>query len=216
MVLCGIVISAIIFPVLEVKGEDMKMIKLPEPKMEGRVSVEEAIAKRRSVRSYSSRELSAEDLSQLLWACQGITDQKRGLRAAPSAGALYPLEIYIVKKDGVFYYHCATHALERLSESDMRNDLAQAAYGQRFVAEAAVDIVIAAVYERVTSKYGERGMRYTNMEAGHAAENIFLQAVALGIDSVAVGAFNDAAVSKVVNLPAGAKPLYILPVGHKK
>lgn len=197
-------------------GEEMKVIELTKPRLKGDVSVEEAIQKRRSVRSYSPKELSAEDISQLLWACQGITDQGRGLRASPSAGALYPLEIYLAKSDGLYHYIVDRHALEALSDKDPRPALAEAAYGQRFVAEAGIDIIVCAVYERITAKYGERGIRYTDMEAGHAAENVFLQAVALGLDSVAVGAFGDVAVSKVLGLPAGVKPLYILSVGYRR
>lgn len=194
----------------------MKKIDLPEPKVKGAVSVEEAIQKRRSARSYASKDLSVEDISQLLWACQGITDKGRRLRAAPSAGALYPLEIYVAKKDGLFHYIPEAHALETVSNNDIRTELAAAAYGQGYVEEAAIDIIIAAVYERITSRYGERGIRYTDMEAGHAAENVFLQAVALGLDSVAVGAFADAPVAKILKLPSGVKPLYILPVGYKR
>jgi SagB-type dehydrogenase family enzyme len=194
----------------------MKTIQLPQPKTKGNISVEEAIQKRRSVRAYSLKDISLEDVSQLLWAAQGITDSRRGLRAAPSAGALYPLEIYIVKKDGLFHYIPEAHKLEAISSNDMRRTLADASYGQDYVKEAAIDIVICAIYERVTSRYGERGIRYTDMEAGHAAQNVFLQAVALGLDSVPIGAFDDNAVSKILGLPRDTKPLYILPVGYRK
>jgi len=197
-------------------GEEMKAMRLPEPRLKGGLSVEEAIQKRRSVRNYLSKDLPLEDISQLLWACQGVTDRKRALRASPSAGALYPLEIYLAKRDGLYHYIVDAHALDRVSDKDVRQALADAAFGQQFVAEAGIDIIVCAVYERITSKYGERGIRYTDMEAGHAAENVFLQAVALGLDSVAVGAFGDAVVAKVLGLPAGVKPLYILPVGYKK
>jgi len=197
-------------------GEDMARIRLPEPKVRGEVSVEEAIDARRSVRGYSSKELSLEQISQLLWACQGITDKRKALRASPSAGALYPLEIYLVKRDGIFHYIPEGHALEKVSDKDARGELAGAAYSQAFVAEAPADIIVTAVYERIMSKYGERGIRYTDMEAGHAAENVFLQAKALGLDSVAVGAFSDASVAGILGLPKDRKPLYILPVGYKR
>lgn len=210
------VITIILLSPLETWGEDMKTINLPEPKIKGTVSVEEAIKVRRSVRRYASKDISLEDVSQLLWACQGVTDGRGQLRASPSAGALYPLEIYIAKKDGVFHYIPAGHKLEAVSSEDIRKGLAEAAYGQAPVKEAAIDIIIAAVYERVTSKYGERGIRYTEIEAGHAAQNVFLQAVALGLDSVPIGAFTDAAVSKILKLPKEVKPLYILPVGYRK
>lgn len=209
-------IISIIFSPIDMWGEDMKMIELPKPRTKGDISVEEAIEKRRSVRSYSSKEVSLEDMSQLLWACQGITDKGRGLRASPSAGALYPLEIYVVKKDGVYHYIPDAHKLEVISNKDIRKDLALTAYGQGFIAEASLNIVICAVYERVTSKYGEPGVAWTHIEVGHAAQNIFLQSVALGLDSAPIGAFSDAEVSKILNLPYGVKPLYILPIGYKR
>lgn len=213
----GVILTSLflILP-LDVRGEDMKKINLPKPRAGGAVSVEEAIHKRRSVRSYAKKDVSLEDISQLLWACQGITDERKGLRAAPSAGALYPLEIYLAKKDGLFHYIPESHSLELISGEDLRHQIACASYGQSYVEDAGINIIIAALYERVTSKYGERGIRYTDMEAGHAAQNVFLQAVALGLDSVPVGAFSDASVSKILKLPAGVRPLYILPVGYRK
>jgi SagB-type dehydrogenase family enzyme len=121
-----------------------------------------------------------------------------------------------VKKDGIFHYVPEHNVLEKISGQDAREPLAAAAYGQRFVADAPINIVIAAVYGRVMSKYGERGIRYTDIEAGHAAQNVALQAVALGLDSVPVGAFSDAAVAKTLLLPKDVKPLYILPVGYRR
>lgn len=197
-------------------GEDMKEIKLPRPRLKGTVSVEEAIQKRRSVRSYSRKDVSPEDISQLLWACQGITDERGGYRSSPSAGALYPLEIYLAKADGLFHYIPKDHKLEIISDKDPRPELADAAYRQHYAAEAGIDIIIAAVYGRVTSKYADRGTRYTDMEAGHAAQNVFLQASALGLWSVPIGAFDDSAVARILKLPRDSKPLYILPVGYKK
>lgn len=191
----------------------MEKINLPKPKLKSSFSVEEAILKRRSVRRYSSKELTIDQISQLLWAGQGITDV-RGFRAAPSAGALYPLEIYLLKNDGVYRYIPEGHRLERISDRNLKKALAVASWNQRFINEAAVDIVICAVYERVTSRYGKRGIRYTDIEVGHAAENIHLQALSLGLCSVPVGAFNDNAVSKILNLSSMEKPIYIIPVGY--
>ena len=125
-------------------------------------------------------------------------------------------KIYVAKKDGLFHYMPEANALETVSKDDVRKELAAASYSQQFVAEAPIDIVITAVHSRITPRYGERGIRYTDMEAGHAAENVFLQAVALGLDSVAVGAFSDDQVAKILKLPSGTKPLYILPVGYKR
>ena len=216
----GYCISLILFSsvllTLEARGEEMKTINLPQPKLKGAVSVEEAIQKRRSVRGYASKDISLEDVSQLLWACQGITEPKRALRAVPSAGALYPLEIYIAKKDGVFHYIPKGHKLEVLSDKNVKAEIAEASLGQSYVEEAAVDIIICALYDRITSRYGERGVMYADMEAGHAAQNVFLQAVALGLDSVPIGAFKEEAVAKILNLPRGTRPIYILPVGYKK
>ena len=191
------------------------VIKLPDPVLKGTISIEETIKKRRSVRSYSEKDLNEAQLSQLLWSAQGITGEK-GYRAAPSAGALYPLEIYVVKKDGLYHYAPENHSLEFISKKDLRQDLSSAAYGQGFVAQVPVDIVICAVYQRVTARYGDRGKMYTDIEVGHAAENIHLQAVALGLDSVPVGAFTDDGVSSVLGLPEDEVPIYIVPVGYRK
>ncbi len=197
-------------------GEGMKTVELPKPKVKGGVSVEEAINKRRSVRSYSGRELTLDQASQLLWACQGMTGEGRGLRAAPSAGALYPLEIYLVKGDGVFHYLPEGHRMEEISAKDVRAALTAACFGQRYIEEAGLAIVISAVYERVSGKYGQRGVRYTDMEAGHAAQNVFLQAEAMGLASLPIGAFDEEAVAKVIGAPSGHKPVYVLPVGYRK
>ncbi len=212
---CLAIASILVFA-CDAKGEEMKEITLPKPNVKGKVSVEEAIRSRRSVRNYVKRDLSMEQVSQLLWAAQGVTDERAGLRAAPSAGALYPLEIYLVKGDGIFHYEQGRHTLTRISVKDVKMELAAACLGQAYAAEAAIDIVICAVYERVTGKYGERGVRYTDMEVGHAAQNVFLQAEALGLSSVPIGAFDDNAVSRILNLPREIRPLYILPVGYKK
>jgi len=196
--------------------ENENVISLPEPKLKGAMSLEEAIQRRRSKRSYISQELTLEEISQLLWSVQGITDERMGFRAAPSAGALYPLEIYLLKADGLYLYLPDGHRIKRLSEKDLRRPLAQAALWQGYIAQAPIDIVICAVYERVTSKYGKRGIRYTAIEVGHAAQNLHLQAVVLGLGSVPIGAFDDDAVKKVLSLPKDHQPLYIIPVGHVK
>ncbi|MEM3389547.1 MAG: SagB/ThcOx family dehydrogenase, partial [Thermoproteota archaeon] len=159
-------------------------LRLPEPRYESEVSVEEALLKRRSVREYARSSLTLQEVSQLLWAAQGVTDPQ-GLRTAPSAGALYPLEVYLIVGEveslapGVYKYVPDGHEIIRVLDGDKRVSLAEAALGQAWVRNAAVDIVIASVYERTTRKYGERGIRYVHLEAGHAAQNICLQAVAL-------------------------------------
>jgi len=191
-------------------------IDLPKPVVKGKISLEESISKRRSHRRYLSKELTLEQIGQLVWSAQGITDAKRELRAAPSAGALYPLEIYLVKKDGLYHYIPKLHRLKLVKSEDLRSGLAAAAWGQNFISEAPLSIVICAVYARVTSKYGLRGSRYTEIEVGHAAENIQLQAVALGLGSVPVGAYRDEAVARLLELPSDHEPLYIIPVGYVK
>ena len=196
------------------KSSGSQTIKLPAPRKKGDISLEEAILKRRSKREFKPASLSKEQISQLLWAAQGITAPAGLLRTVPSAGALYPLEIYIVYSEGVYHYCPDGHILERVLPEDVRSALCEAALGQELIAAAPLDIVITAVYERTTGKYEQRGIRYVDMEAGHCAQNIQLQAVALGLGSVPVGAFSDESVSKVLSLPAGCKPLYIIPVGY--
>ncbi len=205
--------------ITQVRGEDMKQVEkiiLPKPNLKGTVSVEECIKNRRSVRSFSSKPLTMEEISQLLWATQGITDERRGLRSAPSAGALYPLEIYLAKGDGIFYYDIEGHALIRTSGEDMRPNLSDGALGQASVKEAPALIIICTVRSRVTAKYSGRGNRYVDIEVGHAAENLHLQAVALGLASVPVGAFDDNRIKKALSLPDDTEPLYIVPVGHPR
>ncbi len=193
-------------------------VELPAPPAESAVSVEEALRKRRSERDYADKPLSLSDVSRLLWAAQGVTSSD-GKRTAPSAGALYPLEVYLVVGEvdglggGVYRYDPRRHTLAMTVSGDRRGKLAKAALGQSFVAEAAVDVVIAGVYERATGKYGRRGVRYVHMEAGHASQNIYLQAVSLGFGTVAVGAFDDGDVKKILELPKDEEPLYIMPVG---
>lgn len=199
-------------------------VSLPEPRLKGDVSVEEAIHRRRSIRRYSEKPLRLQDLSNLLWAAQGITDPINKFRASPSAGATYPLEVYLVIKkggveeltEGVYHYDPYTHTLERISDIDVSEDLYYAAVAQRWVREAPVNLVIACVYERTTLRYGDRGVRYVHMEAGHAAENLYLQAVSLGLGMVVVGAFLDDEVQKLLDLPEKSKPLYIIPIGRLK
>lgn len=193
--------------------DEVNMIKLPKPRSKGDISLEETINQRRSVRDFSDRDLNLEEISQLLWAAQGLTDKSRGFRSVPSAGALYPLEIYIIKKDGLFHYNLQEHALEILEKRDLRTGLCRAAWGQTMVRDAPIDIVICAVSRRVTSKYGERGIRYVHMEAGHCAQNIHLMAVSLGLGSVPVGAFDDTEIKTLLKLDENIEPLYIIPIG---
>jgi len=199
---------------------DPAEIKLPQPQLKGRVSVEEAISNRRSVRDFKPGSISMAQLSQILWAAQGITG--RGwLRAAPSAGALYPLEIYAVVgaveglEAGVYHYDPKNHSIKREVEGDLRQQLSNAALQQEPISVAPVNIVITAIYERTRQKYGDRATRYVHIEVGHAAQNVYLQAEAMGLGTVIIGAFYDDRVKEVLEL-GEEEPLAIMPVGKKK
>ena len=199
-------------------------MKLPPPALDGDVSLERTIKNRRTIRSFYSDKLSLKQLSQLLWSAQGITDERGLKRAAASGGALYPMDIYAAVgregvedlKEGVYAYKPEGHEVTLLSQGDLRRELAQASLGQMWMAEAPLSIVIAAEYRRICGRYGERGVRYAIMEFGHIAQNVFLQAEALGLGAGIVGAFHDERVSSVLNTPEGHEPLLIMPVGYKR
>ena len=180
--------------------------------------MEEALRARRSVRRYGHAPLTLDEVSQLLWAAQGVTSRDGG-RTAPSAGARYPLALYLVARDvsglpaGIYQYRPARHDIVSL-DSRRQRSLADAVPTQRWVAEAPAVLVIAAVYERATARYGERGVRYVHMEVGHAAQNVYLQAAALGIGTVFVGAFREDAVSAALGLPQTTQPLGLMPLGR--
>ncbi len=194
------------------------MIELPSPRLDGELTLEEAIFERRSVREFANIPLNLEQISQLLWAAQGITDSWRNFRSAPSAGALYPMEIFLVVGDveeleaGIYHYNPDEHSLDKMKEGDIRGDLSRAALGQRAVDQAPVNLIIAAEFGRTTGRYGTRGERYVYIEAGHIGQNIYLQAVALGLGTVAIGAFHDDDVAELLEIDFD--PLYIFPVGY--
>ncbi|MCH8473993.1 MAG: SagB/ThcOx family dehydrogenase [Opitutales bacterium] len=197
-----------------VASSEGERVALPELAEYSSMSVEEAIAERRSVREFADSSLSDEAISRLLWAAQGITCPAQDFRAAPSAGATYPLEVYLVDQRGVFRYVPQDHELEKIGSGDRRSRLSGAALRQEVIAEAPVTIVIAAEPERTVGRYGEtRAERYVHMEAGHAAQNIHLQAVALELGSVPIGAFEDEQVQSVLSLPENHQPLYLIPLG---
>jgi SagB-type dehydrogenase family enzyme len=197
-----------------------EIIRLPEPKHDSKTSVEKALLERRSVRDYKDVPLTLAEVGQLLWAAQGITD-RRGFRTAPSAGALYPLELYVVAgnvnnlPDGIYKYRPYGHELMRVVEGDKRIELCNAALGQSPVRDAAAVIVFSAVYERTTGKYGKRGIQYVYMEVGHAAQNICLQTASLNLGTVTIGAFYDDTVKRILNMPEKEEPLYIMAVGRR-
>jgi SagB-type dehydrogenase family enzyme len=189
-------------------------VSLPPPRKESDVSLEHAIQTRRSVRSFLDQPIGERALGQILWAAQGLREEHH-YRNVPSAGALYPLELFTVAEDSISHYQPLTHALVRVREGDYRPALAHAALDQEFIHQASVTIVITAVPERTTVRYGdERAPRYIDIEVGHAAQNLMLQAVALDLGSVAVGAFHDDEVASILELTKGTIPLYLVPVGY--
>lgn len=203
---------------------------LPEPALDGTVSLETAIANRRSVRDLGPG-IDLEEIGQLLWAAQGVTrpmpeppgwaygEWTGGLRAAPSAGALYPLELYLVAvqvdglEAGLYHYRPAEHALTRVGAADP-DGLASAALGQRVISQAPAVVIVTGIYQRTAVKYGNRAERYVHIEVGAAAENLYLQAEALALGTVFIGAFRDDAVARTLGLPADHVPLGIMPVGR--
>jgi SagB-type dehydrogenase family enzyme len=197
------------------------VIKLPEPRYDSEVSLEQSLLKRRSIRDYTNDPLTLSEVSQLLWAAQGITDDK-GHRTAPSSGTLYPIQLYLVAGNveslapGIYTYQPETHEITLYATGDIRDKLSDAASGQSCVRKCAFAIVFTVVYEPMIAKYGDHGTRYVILEAGHAAQNLCLQVAALNLGTVTVGGFNDDKVSSVLNLPDDENPLYILPVGKKQ
>lgn len=197
------------------------LIELPAPSVQGNRSLEATIAERRSVREFGRRALTLEELGQLLWAAQGITSD-RGLRSAPSAGALYPLEVFAVVgrvrglDSGVYRYTSQQHALAATGGGDRREALSRAAFGQPWLADAPAVIVLAGESARTARKYGSRAERYVAMEAGHAGQNVLLQANALSLEAVVVGAFADREVLEILDLSPSYTPFSLIPVGPSR
>lgn len=200
------------------------VIRLQSPKTTGTMPVEEALAKRRSIRKYTGKPLTLEEVSQLMWAAQGITLREWGFRTAPSAGGTYPLEVYmVVKRDGVdgleagvYHYDPKEHTLVRVASGDFSEELMAAAVDQLWVAEAAINLVITAIFHRTTDRYGARGEHYVWQESGHVGQNIYLQAMTLKLGTVVIGAFHDEQVQRIVAVPEEERPLYVIPVGNLK
>jgi SagB-type dehydrogenase family enzyme len=196
-------------------------INLPTPFFTGGLRLSEAISQRRSIRDFSPDPILLFQLSQVLWATQGITQSTNNLRSIPSAGATFPLEVYVVAGEngiekvdsGVYHYEVENHTLKLHISEDIRADLANAAMGQDWIAVAPVSLVICAVYDKTLIRYNVRGERYVFMEVGHAGQNIYLQATALGLGTVAIGAFHDDSVRELLRLGNNNRPLYIMPMG---
>lgn len=195
-------------------------IHLPKPRYESQTSVEKALLERRSKREYRNEQLTLNEVGQLLWAAEGITHE-RGYRTAPSAGALYPLETYVVAGNvknlpaGFYRYIPRRHELVPIFPGDIRPELCNAALYQESIREAPASLVFSAVFARTTGKYGKRGIRYVHMEAGNASQNVSLQAVSLNIGTVVIGAFDDEAVRRALSLPLEEEPMLIMPAGKK-
>ena len=204
------------------EGKDLggRSVKLPEPKEKGKMSVEEAIQKRRSRRSFKPDALTLEEVSQILWSAQGITEKRRGFRASPSAGATYPLEVYLVAGNvkeldaGLYRYEPEENRLVLVRKGDIREGVCAAALGQGMLEDAPATVVIAAVYERTARRYGRRATRYVHIEVGHAGQNIYLQCEALGLGTCAIGAFHDERLKKVLGIDE--EPLYLMPIGKSR
>jgi SagB-type dehydrogenase family enzyme len=223
MISMGTLFLSLVLMGSEVKAGEAKddRIKLPAPRYESKTSLEKALRERRSVREFKKETLTLSEIAQLLWSAQGIT-ASGGLRTAPSAGALYPLEVYIIvgnvtnMKSGIYKYIPESHELVKVIEGDKRSEMSKAALHQSPITDAPAVIVFSAVYERTSGKYGERGIRYVQMEAGHAAQNILLQAVSLNLGAVVMGAFEDDKVERAMDMKPDEKLLYVIPVGRCK
>ena len=214
-------------PLTKIDGEQFTYI-LPSPLTDGTVSVEHALSNRRSHRNFTDEAISAEQLSQILWAAYGITSPvpdrpklRGGFRTAPSAGGLYPFEIYVLVgkvtgvEAGLYKYISQEHKIVRVTGQDLRESLSVASFGQVQIKEAPVSILYAAIYSRMTEKYGDRGRdRFVCIDLGHSAQNIYLQAETLNLGTCAVGGFDDEKVVEVMQLPEEEIPLFIMPVGY--
>lgn len=198
---------------------NFKTIKLPDPMYESTTSLESAMAKRRSVRKYKYHSLCLSDIAQILWAAQGITDPVNRYRSAPSAGALYPLELYILIGEveniekGIYKYNPYNHEIIQTGNHDIRDEIYRAALYQECILNASMVIIISAVYGRTIDKYHERGKRYVDMEVGNVSQNIHLQVLSLNLGTVVVGAFNDERIRRILDMPENEWPLCIMPIG---
>ena len=221
-VIAGCIVGLLLGAVFCTRAQDNGAAgeRLPAPRTKGRTSLEEALSQRRSMRSYTTDRLSLEDVSQLLWAAQGITS-KDVRRTAPSAGGLYPMEIYMAVGrntvgelgQGVYHYNPKAHALRKVKDVDLREDIGVAAVGQGWIARAPAVFVVTGVVGRTARKYGPRAQRYVFMEAGHVAQNVLLQATVLDLGGTPVGAFHDTDLRKVIGLGSEYLPCYVIPIG---
>ncbi len=181
-------------------SSEPKIIKLAAPNLNGKLTLEQALEKRRSIRRFTGQPFTLEQISQLAWSGQGITEKQRGFRTAPSAGAIYPIELYVAIPQGLFIYRPHNHSLEEVIDSDVRQKLSEASLGQRWVANAGADFIIAGSERKLAARYGRKAYQFLLLEAGHIAQNILLQAVSLDLGAVPIGAFNPQDANKICNL----------------
>lgn len=218
----ALLITFFFFPLSTASSlEEDRLISLPQPSTAGNLSVEEALLTRKSTRTYSKEPLLLSEISQLLWAAQGIT-RKDGKRTAPSAGTLYPLEMYVVcgqvhgLDPGVYRYIPDRHGLAQVMSGSRQKELSAVALKQQSIQDGAAVLVMAGVYSRTAQKYGKRAERYVHIETGHAAQNIFLQATSLGLSTVVIGAFDDSGVKRILRMQYNENPLLIMPLGRAR
>jgi SagB-type dehydrogenase family enzyme len=202
----------------DINLKEGEMIKLPAAIKDGQMSLEKALTLRRSIRSYAPEALSVQELSQLLWSAQGITNE-RGFRTAPSAGATFPLEMFVVVnnvnrlKRGIYHYNPHDNTLEVIHLKNISSELMRASLSQSMITEAGAVLVFGAIFDRTTDRYNERGIRYVYNEVGHASQNVHLQAAALDLGTVVIGAYRDEEVEEILNLDPEIRVLYMMPVG---
>ena len=205
-------------------GFGAEAIKLPPPAKKGAVSVEEALQGRRSNRQFANRPLELAQISQILWAADGINNPQ-GKRTAPAARAAYAVDLYVVVGErgvtdlapGVYHYLVADNALEPVAKGEFRPGVAKACNSQAWIEKAPVIVVITGDYARCATKNGEqKAPMFTHMESGFVAQNLFLQVGALGLGAGIAGGFNDKALAQTLKLFQNDVPLLVMPVGYKQ
>lgn len=189
-------------------------MQLPQPQTNSRISLEQAIENRRSVRQFTDEPLTISQLGQLCWAAQGITEPNKGMRTAPSAGAIYPIALYVLLPDGLYVYVPEKHELSKLISGNLRKSVSNASFNQRFIENAPCTFILAGSIKKVESRYRSRGAKFTYIEAGHIAQNIQLQATVIGLGSVPIGVIDEKTIAQICKMPQGLEVLYVMPVGN--
>lgn len=194
--------------------ENQDIIHLPQPDKEGGGGLHKILNDRRSIRSYVDGEITKEELSQILWSGDGISYEERAFRTAPSAGALYPIDIFVFNEEGVFRYEPQDHYLKRVQDEDRRDDLYTASLSQGAVRDADTVLVLMGFVERTSVKYGDRALRYVYIEGGHICQNILLEVENLGLGAVPIGAFHDEQILEILSLEDDVVPVFVIPIGR--